>query len=236
MNTIEIPTADGPMPAFSTTPDGPSRGGIVVIQEAFGLTEHIGRVTERLAAEGFRAIAPALFHRDGSPVIAYDDMESIYPVMQTLSAGTITMDVDAALGQLGDEGFAPGRRGMVGFCMGGSVTLIAATRPGLGAAVTYYGGGLATGRFGMDPLIGLGSKIRCPWNGHYGDLDQGIPVEEVEQLRVAAASASAPTEIFRYANADHGFNCEDRPAVFNAEAAQIAWDRTIGFFTANLTS
>ena len=78
---IEIPTPDGPMPAFSASPEGSALGAVVVIQEAFGLTEHIGEVTDQLAAAGFRAIAPALFHREGSPEIAYDDLESIRPVM-----------------------------------------------------------------------------------------------------------------------------------------------------------
>jgi carboxymethylenebutenolidase len=232
---IEIPTPDGPMPAFSASPEGQPLGAVIVIQEAFGLTEHIGVVTEQVAAAGFRAIAPALFHRGHSPVLAYDDIESVRPVMGTLSAEGIATDIDAALAFLDAEGFEEGSIGMVGFCMGGSVTLFAATRPGLGAAVTYYGGGLSTGRFGFPPLIDIGDSIRCPWIGHFGDLDQGIPVEDVERLRAAAERAPAPTTIYRYASADHGFNCTDRPAVYNAEAASEAWERTISFFGSTLS-
>ena len=156
---IEIPSTDGPMPAFSATPEGAPLGAVIVIQEAFGLTEHIGAVTEQLASAGFRAIAPALFHRAGAPVIAYDDLEAIRPVMATLTAEGIASDLDAAVSFLGAEGYEQGSIGVVGFCMGGSVALFAATSTAIGAAVTYYGGGLTTGRFGFPPLVELSSEM-----------------------------------------------------------------------------
>jgi carboxymethylenebutenolidase len=123
---------------------------------------------------------------------------------------------------------------MVGFCMGGAVTLFASTRPGLGAGVTFYGGGVANGRFGLPPLIEQAPSVKNPWLGLYGDLDASIPVDDVEKLRAAASLAAAPTEIVRYADADHGFNCDGRPNVFNAEAAADAWARTLAFFNAHL--
>ena len=235
LTTIEIPTVDGPMPAFSALPDSTARGAIIVIQEAFGLTDHIGQVARRFADAGFRAIAPALFHRaGGSPTAAYDDIPSVYPLMAALAPEPLSIDLEATIATLATEGFADSQIGMVGFCMGGLVTLFAATRPGIGAAVTYYGGGLTTSRFGLPTGIELGSSIRCPWIGHFGDLDQGIPVEEVEQLRAAAAGAGPTTEVFRYVDADHGFNCNDRPAVYNAQAASLAWERTIEHFGSTL--
>jgi carboxymethylenebutenolidase len=234
LNQIEIPTPDGPMPAFSAEAEGDQRGAVIVIQEAFGLTDHIGDVVETYAGHGFRAVAPALFHRAGSPVCSYDDFEAIRPAMASLTAETIATDLDATIAQLGDEGFGPASIGMVGYCMGGSVTLYAATRPGIGAAVTYYGGGLSTGRFGFPPLLEIAPEIRCPWIGHFGDLDQGISIEDVEALRTAAATASAPTAVYRYEGADHGFNCTDRPAVYNADAAAEAFARSYEFFTDHL--
>jgi len=236
LTTIEIPTPDGPMPALSAEAEGDAAGAVIVIQEAFGLTEHIGDVVELFAGHGFRAVAPALFHRSGSPVVAYDDIPSVFPIMQSLTVETITTDTDATVALLNDEGFSESAIGMVGYCMGGSVTLYSASRPGIGAAVTYYGGGLSTGRFGFPPLLELAPNLRCAWIGHFGDLDQGISIEDVEALRAEAGKASVPTEVYRYAGADHGFNCPDRPAVYNEAAATEAWARTYEFFSSTLTS
>jgi carboxymethylenebutenolidase len=230
MHLINIETNDGPMPTASALPEGEAKAAVIVIQEAFGLTDHITGLTDRLAIAGFRSIAPALFHRVNSKPFAYDDMASIRPLMESLSAETLTTDLDAALGQLAGEGFAESAIGMVGFCMGGSVSLYAATRPGLGAAVTFYGGGLSIGRFGLPPLIEIAPSLRCPWMGLFGDLDASIPVEEVEQLRAAAASSGQPTEIVRYAEAGHGFNCNDRPVHYQAEAAADGWAKMLEFF------
>ena len=139
------------------------------------------------------------------------------------------MDVAAAIDHLGAAGHAPGAIGTVGFCMGGTASLYAATLRPLGAAVTFYGGGVAQGRFGLAPLIELAPSLRAPWLGLYGDRDQGIPVDDVERLRAAAATAEVPTEVVRYAEAEHGFNCDDR-ASFHPTSAADAWRRTLEWF------
>jgi carboxymethylenebutenolidase len=231
---LSLDTPDGAMPAYRAAPDGPVKGGIVVIQEAFGVTAHIEEVCRRLATAGWLAVAPALFHRQGSPVLAYDQFDRVMPIMRELTAKGITDDVDAAFDHLDREGFTAAHCGIVGFCMGGSVALAAGTQRSAGAAVTYYGGGLREGRFGFAPLIELAPSLTSPWLGHFGDLDKGIPVHDVDALAAAAASASVPTEVHRYADADHGFNCDDRPAVFNATAAQTAWERTLAWFDAHM--
>lgn len=118
--------------------------------------------------------------------------------------------------------------------MGGLVAFVAATLGEFGAAVTFYGGGISTGRFGYPPLVEIASDVNTPWLGCYGDLDKGIPPKDVEQLRGAVADVAVRTEIVRYELADHGFNCEDRPSVFNPEAARDAWARTLAFFGAHL--
>jgi carboxymethylenebutenolidase len=230
----ELANPGGPLPIFEAEPEGQPRGAVVVIQEAFGLTTHIEAVARRLAAEGWLAVAPALYHRQGSPVLSYDDMSAVLPVISQLTEQGIAEDLDAVLAHLEAQGFARGNTGIVGFCMGGSVTLFAATRHALGAAVTYYGGGVVQGRFGFPPLVELAPGLRTPWLGHYGDLDQSIPPDTVEQLRTAAATAPVETEIVRYADADHGFNCDDRPAVFNAADAAAAWSRTLAWFDRRL--
>ena len=234
MEFIEIATPDGPMRTASAVPAGEAKGAIVVIQEAFGLTEHICELTDRLAAVGYRAIAPALFHRAEKQQFAYDDFDSVLPAIQGLDADEIRADLDIALALLATEGFDKAATGVVGFCMGGSLALFSATRPGVGAAVSFYGGGVIEGRFGIPPLVDLAPSIRCPWLGLYGDLDQSIPIEQVEALRAAASSARATSKIVRYSDAGHGFHCNDRPDHFNAEAAADAWNSMVAFFDENL--
>jgi carboxymethylenebutenolidase len=234
---VTLDTPDGPMPAYQATPDaGGARGGVVVIQEAFGVTEHIKDVARRFAAAGWAAVAPDLFHRDGSPVVAYDDIPSVMPLLGRLSAEGIAADVDAALAQLATLGFGPERSAIVGFCMGGSVVFGTAVRRSLGAAATFYGGGIAQGRFGLPNQLEVGADLQTPWLGLYGDLDQGIPVDEVERLRQVVAEAKVPAEVVRYPDADHGFHCNDRPAVFNQAAAADGWARTLAWFDAHVAA
>lgn len=222
-------------PLFTAATDGDPRGGVVVIQEAFGITSHIEAVCRRFAAEGWYAVAPHLFHRVGDPVFAYDGgFDAIRPAMESLAAETIAEDVDGALGHLATEvGIVAGRTAIVGYCMGGSVSLATAVRRPLGAAVTYYGGGLAEGRFGYPPLLEIAKDLKTPWLGLFGDLDQGIPLEQVERLRLEAAKSSVETAIVRYVDAGHGFNCDDRPSAFNAGASEDGWSRTLDWFAAH---
>jgi carboxymethylenebutenolidase len=233
---ITIDTPDGPMPAFEATPTGEAKGGVVVVQEAFGVTKHIEDIARRLAEAGWHAVAPAFFHRQGSPVLGYDDFTAVMPLMKELSAEGITTDLTAALDYLGSAGFAASNMGVVGFCMGGSVTFYAATLRPLGAAVTFYGGGVGEGRFGLPSLIDQAAALQTPWLGLYGDIDQGIPVADVEQLRQATETVSVPTEIVRFPDADHGFNCNDRPAVFNPTAAADAWSQALDWFERHLVT
>jgi carboxymethylenebutenolidase len=232
--TTTIPTIDGDMPLYSAGDASTARAAVVVIQEAFGVTPHIERCCDRLAEDGYFAVAPAMFHRTTTDSFAYDDFEHVGPHMGALDKAGVEIDLRAVVAHLEALGFERARRGIVGFCMGGLVAFVAATLGEFGAAVTFYGGGVTTGRFGYPPLVEIADKIDTPWLGLYGDLDKGIPPEDVEQLRVAAAGAPVLTEVVRYADADHGFNCEDRPAVYNPTAAADAWAGTLEFFGASL--
>jgi carboxymethylenebutenolidase len=234
MSEIVIDTVDGPMGLYVAEPATTPKGAVVVIQEAFGVTTHLQGVCRFLADAGWVGAAPTLFHRAGSPVFAYDDLASVMPVMQTLTREGIDADLDAAIAHLEGMGFSAARTGIVGFCMGGSVALYVAATRRLGAAATFYGGGLAQGRFGFPPGLELGEQIRTPWLGLYGDLDQGIPFEDVERLRVIAAARPVPTEVVRYAEGLHGFNCDDRPSVFNAAIATDARARLLAWFDQHL--
>lgn len=233
--TITLATADGPMPSYVAEPEDTALGGVVVVQEAFGITGHIEDVARRFAHAGWRAVAPALYHRSGSPVFGYDGgFDAIMPVMRKLSAEGIMVDLDAALAFLAGGGAPVARTAVVGFCMGGSVATYAAAARPLGAAVSFYGGGLSKGRFGVEPLLEVAPRLQTPWLGIFGDLDHGIPADEVEAMRSAAKDAPAPTEIIRYPAAQHGFHCDDRPAVYNADAAHDAWARTLIWMEAHI--
>jgi carboxymethylenebutenolidase len=124
----------------------------------------------------------------------------------------------------------------VGFCFGGRVTFLVAVRRRLGAAVGFYGGGIASqGRFAqLPPLIGEAPNLNTPWLGLFGDADQGIPVEDVERLRATLdAQAPAAHDVVRYPQAEHGFHCDQRPAYHQA-AAKDAWQRTLAWLSQHL--
>ena len=231
--TTQLSTVDGPMDAFVSTPEGEIHGGVVVVQEAFGLTGHIQRVCEAIADAGYLAVAPALFHRCDDQLFGYTDYDKLGPVIMTITRETIQTDVDAAFAELQARGVDPDRMAIIGFCLGGTVTLETAARRELAAAVTFYGGGLAQGRFGLAPGIESASRLKTPWLGLYGDLDEHIPIDEVEQVRVAAASSEVDTEVVRFADADHGFHCDERPS-FHAETSTAAWARTLNFLAEHL--
>jgi carboxymethylenebutenolidase len=160
-------------------------------------------------------------------------MQALMPHMSALSAEGLAADVEAALDYLHGAGFADAQIGIVGFCMGGSVVVFAAAHHALGAAVTFYGGGVSAGRFGMPPLAELAPALKTPWLGLFGDQDQGIPVEQVEAMRAAAKNASVPTEVVRYAEAGHGFHCDARDSYHEA-SAKDGWSRTIAWFDSHL--
>ena len=209
---------------------------VIVIQEAFGVNDHIRSVAQRFADEGFYAVAPELFHRIGSPEIPYDQFPDAMAAVGSLTREGLTDDLIAASRFLVDAGYESDSTGVVGYCMGGSVTFYAATLGVAGAAATFYGGGVETGRFGLPSLLELAGSLRCGWMGFYGDLDKGIPVEQVEALRAATDSSPYGAEIVRYADAEHGFNCDGRPAVFNEAAARDATARTYRFFAERLSA
>jgi carboxymethylenebutenolidase len=233
---LELTTPDGPMRLYEATPEGDAeRGAVVVIQEAFGVNPHIEDVTRRFAAVGYHAVAPDMFHRTGGGTISYDDFGSVMEHFAGIGDdNAILADVDATLHYLRSIGFTDDQIAIVGFCFGGRVTFLVASQRALGAAAGFYGGGLVTARFPQFPaLVDRAAAMQTPWLGLFGDLDGSIPVEDVEQLRDALTAASVDTEIVRYADADHGFHCDARPA-YNAEAAADAWSRTLAWFTGHL--
>ena len=234
IDDLTLATDDGPMRAYAASPDDPAKRAVVVIQEAFGVNDHIDDVTRRLADAGYHAVAPALFHRAGGGTAPYGEFDKVLPLFEGLTDAGILMDVGATLDHLHEQGFADGSIAIVGFCMGGRVSFLVGLEHALGAAVGFYGGGIVTGRFPQfPPLIDRADQLQTPWLGLFGDLDGSIPVEDVETIRQRLGAVDVPTDVVRYADADHGFHCDVRPS-FHAEASADAWARTLAWFDLHL--
>ena len=219
MSHLQLRAADGhTFSSYLARPKGLARGGIVVVQEIFGVTGHIERVADQFAAEGYLAIAPAVFDRQERGVnLAYDEAGIAQGLgyMQRADFGQVMTDLQAAIDAVAHAGAV----GMVGYCWGGLVTYLAGSRTSIAAGVAYYGGGIA--RF-LEPVP------RCPMQFHFGEQDSHIPMSDVEKIR-----AAVPQGEFHMYAAGHGFNCTDR-ASHDAAAAHLAFARTKEFFSKHL--
>jgi carboxymethylenebutenolidase len=206
--------------AYRATPSGAPRAGLVVIQEIFGVNGHIQRVTDGFAADGYAALAPALFDRvERNIQIGYTpaDIEQGREIRGKISTDDAVRDVRAAVRQLAGQGL---KVGVVGYCWGGTMAWLAATRiDGLAAAVGYYGGGIADA---------AGEKPQCPVLLHFGETDASIPKEHYEKMM--RLHPALPVHIYP---AGHGFNCDERGS-YDAASAKLARQRTIAFFRQHL--
>ena len=212
---IELTAADGhKLSAYRAEPSGKPRGGLVVIQEIFGVNSHVKQVADGYAADGYLAIAPALFDRAQKNVdLGYtpDDIAKGREIRGKVTNDMALKDAEAAI----KAASGAGKVGIVGYCWGGLVTCLAAGKlAGLSAAVPYYGGGI---------LDNAELEPKVPLMGHFGDKDQHIPVDGVRKL----AEKHKKHPIFIY-SADHGFNCDHRGS-YNAPAAKQARERTLEF-------
>ena len=220
---VDLTSKDGfVFPAYIAEPAGKPRGAIVVLQEIFGVNSHIRSVADRVAQNGYLAIAPATFARVKPRVdLGYTDADmqagfALKGDVESLPAPGVIQDIQAAI----DEGAkrSGGKVGITGFCWGGLLTWRAACElQGLAGAVTYYGGGMTT----QDEIA---RKPQCPVMAHFGDKDHWISLESVEAFK----TAHPEVEVFVYA-ADHGFNCDQRGS-YDAAASAAARARTQAFF------
>ena len=218
---IELKASDGhKLAAYVAEPSGKARGGVVVIPEIFGVNSHIKAVTDGYAADGYRAVSPAMFDRtkrNYDTGYSQPEIEAGVAIMQKLDWKQSMLDVEAAVA----EAKKAGKVGIVGYCYGGTVSWVAAARVGgLACAAPYYGGGM--------PGF-IGEKPKCPTLCHFGEQDQS---PTLEQSKAIAAAHPEITAHF-YAGAGHGFNCDQRGS-WNAEAAKLARSRTIEFFRKHL--
>ncbi len=206
--------------AYRADPAGKPKGGLVVIQEIFGVNHHIRAVCDRLAALGYAAVAPAVFDRfvrNFECGYTPDEIAHARSYLGNLNWDHMVHDMAAAAGDLKDVG----PKGVIGFCMGGTASFLAACRiPGLAASVCFYGGMI--GKFADE-------KPKCPIQMHFGEKDEGIPMSTVEEIKKKQPQA----EIYVYPGAAHGFYCDER-ASYNKDAAALAWKRTQEFLSKNM--
>jgi len=225
-----LTTTDGPMTVHWALPPAPTppraRPGILVFQEAFGVNPHIRRVCGRLAAAGYVAAAPELFHREGEGLeFGYDDFARVRPIFGRLTNPMLVTDATAAHAALSSHPMVdPGNIHSIGFCMGGFVSILAALNLPLATAVSFYGGGVARARpgMGLSPLVDEFSRLSCPTLHIFGEKDGSITAEDVLAVRSRLELLGKPHRVEVYPNAGHGFFCEDRPA-YEPVAAAAAW-------------
>ena len=225
---VELTAVDGAKtPAYVAMPEGKPRGAVVVLQEIFGVNSHIRSVADRYAAQGYVAVAPAMFARVKANVeLGYteEDMQTGFALkgaVEALPEPGVLRDVEAAVAHAAT--LVPGGKvGVVGFCWGGLMTWRAAcTLPSVFAAVCYYGGGM-TGEKEAN------RQALCPVLAHFGSKDHYISLESVEAFKLAQPKV----EVHVY-EADHGFNCGQRGS-YSAAAAAKANERTLAFFAQHL--
>lgn len=214
---IELRAPDGHrFAAYEAQPPRHPRGTVVVLQEIFGVNRHIQSVARRLAEEGWRAIAPALFDRQRRDVSLDYDGEGIAAgkaLLATLPLQTALLDVEAAV----RHASALGPVAALGFCWGGSLAWLAGSRLPVAGVVAYYGGQIGSL---------LDKAPRVPTLTHFGEQDASIPIEVSQAIR-----RDQPQVITHLYAAGHGFNCDERPS-YDLACTQLAWQRSLGFLNA----
>jgi carboxymethylenebutenolidase len=218
---ISLTASDGfKLGGYRADPKGAPKGAIVVIQEIFGVNHHIRSVCDRLAAEGYVAIAPSIFDRSQPNFqcgYTPDEIANARKFIANPDWPAMLRDTQAAIDPVKNTGPV----GIVGFCLGGSIAYAAATKlSGLSAAVGYYGGAVV--RFADD-------KPQVPTQLHFGEKDAGIPLADVETIK----SKRPEVEVFIYPGAQHGFHCDER-ASYDKTSADVAWPRSLAFFAKHM--
>lgn len=217
---IQLTASDGhKLDAYLAQPSGKARGGIVVVQEIFGINAHIRSVADDYASEGYLAIAPALFDRIEPKIeLGYeaDDIEKGRDYKERSATDAALLDIEAAR----EVAAAAGKVGVVGYCWGGFLAWLATTRlEGFSAGSSYYGGGVGTV---------AEEKPKCPVIFHFGEQDHAIPKEDVAKVRAAHPELSV-----NMYPAGHGFNCDHRGS-YDATSAKIARERTLDLFGSHI--
>jgi len=230
---VKIPTGDGSIPAYRACPQsGAGHPVILVVQEVFGVHEHIQDICRRLAKLNYFAVAPALYARQGDPAKYPNIQDLLTQLVSKVPDGQVMSDLDATVAWAHHEHAADtARLGITGFCWGGRITwLYAAHSKAVKAAVAWYGP-IAGDKTPLKPAnpIDIAASLNAPVLGLYGGADSGIPVESVERMREALKAAGKTAEIVIYPDTPHGFNADYRPT-YRKEAAEDGWKRMQAWF------
>lgn len=229
---VKIPVADGEIPAYRAMPaKGKSFPVVLVVQEIFGVHEHIKDLCRRFAKAGHMAIAPEMYARQGD-VSKLTSINDIRPIVAKVPDAQVMSDLDASVAYAKKSGSGnTAKLGITGFCWGGRIVwLYAAHNPDLKAGVAWYGRlvGTASELLPKHP-VDVAAQLKAPVLGLYGAKDQGIPQDTVEKMRAAIKAANGKSEIIVYPEAGHGFNADYREG-YNKEAAQDGWRRMQEWF------
>jgi carboxymethylenebutenolidase len=229
---VKIPVKDGTIPGYRAMPDtGGPFPTILVVQEVFGVHEHIKDICRRLAKVGYFAVAPALYAREGD-VVGMSDTKQIMQVVAKVPEPQVASDLDATAVWAKSTGKADtSNLGITGFCWGGrQVWLYAAHNPDVKAGVSWYGV-LQRPKTAMTPdnPIDLVNRINAPILGLYGGADPGIPIAQIDALRAALKAAGKPSDIIVYPDTPHGFNADYRPS-YRPQQAKDGWKRMLAWF------
>jgi carboxymethylenebutenolidase len=230
---IRIPVEGGEIPGYRAIPKSGGRFALVlVVQEIFGVHEHIKDICRRLAAQGYVAVAPELYARQGDVSGMQDIQEIIAKVVSHVPDAQVMRDLDATLAwAVGQSSADASRVAVTGFCWGGRITwLYCAHNPEVKAGVAWYGRftGQASNLTPKQP-VDIASALTVPVLGLYGGKDQGIPLESVEQMRAALKLGRSGSNIVVYPDAPHGFHADYRPS-YRRESAEDGWRRLLGWF------
>ena len=228
---VRIPVKDGEMPAYRAMPaGGRNLPTVLVVQEIFGVHEHIKDVCRRLAKAGYLAIAPELYARQGD-VSKLADIDQIRPIVAKVPDAQVMSDLDAAAAWAAGNGGDPGKLAVTGFCWGGRITwMYAAHNRKVKAGVAWYGRvvGQPSEMTPKNP-IDVVKDIDAPVLGLYGGADAGIPNDTVDRMREALRAAGKKSEIHTYPDMPHGFHADYRPS-YRKEAAEDGWKRLLAWF------
>ena len=237
--TVNLQSGDWTLPAYLAMPVAEGLyGGIVVLQEIFGVNAHIREVTERISREGYIAIAPALYHRQAPGFetgYTPDDIEVGRQYKGQTKADELLSDIQAAIDYIKQHPQVKARSiGCIGFCFGGHVAYLAATLKDTVATASFYGAGIPDTTFGAgSPTITRTPEITGTLYAFFGSEDASIPPQAVNRIEAALKQSNIDHQIFRYEGADHGFFCDQRDS-YNPDAAADAWEKVKALFAQKL--
>ena len=221
--TLEYAVNGGTTPGYIRRPQREGQHpGIVLIQEWWGVDDHIKDVTDRFAGEGYVTLAPDLFHG-----VVTSEPDEAMKLTQAMDMDRAVKELNGAVAYLKSQPFTSGKVGSIGYCLGGGLSILTACRnPDLDACVVYYGAS-------PNPIDQV-QNIACPVLGNYAEMDERVNAT-LDGLKAAMERYGKSFEMHMYPGAHHAFFNDANPSVYNREAASLAWERTLAFFKANLS-